>query len=303
MPLLCAHTANVFQFAFELQQFTLDLSPVGFQLSFSRSAGPDAAAELRHGRATAGQPGQHVLQLREFYLQLTFAAARVAGKDVENELGAIDHPYRQRVFQVPELGWGQIVIEENQGSLRRLRDCGDLLYFAFADQGCRVRLGPSLQHFGDNFRARTSDQLAKFSKRCSRVGVCRRGSWTGCIAAGSRDFRQLCGFPRQCSRTRNGRRPRDELDTDQQRPVRRNASVFQQTLIETAADPALAFRHRAVRARPAKARSARGRMTHPSARTMITVQHGTRADHRGDGMLENQLLLAVVFEQHRIFVK
>src|SRR5260370_29964359 len=50
--------------------------------------------------------------------------------------------------------------------------------------------------------------------------------------------------------------------------------------IETAADPALAFRHRAVGARPAKARSTRGRMADPGARTMITVQHRPRADHR-----------------------
>src|ERR1700753_1203796 len=44
-------------------------------------------------------------------------------------------------------------------------------------------------------------------------------------------------------------------------------------------------------------------MANASTRTVIAVQHGTRAYHCRDGMLENQLLLAVVFQQHRILVK
>ena len=172
------------------------------------------------------------------------------------------------------------MIKENQGSLRRFGDRGDLFHLAFADQGGRIRPGSSLQHFGDNFGPRAGDQLAKFCEGCIRFG----GVWTrflaGRVSPGSGDLGELRCFPRHCRRTRNGRgRETNSTPTSSARSGV-NASDFQQTLIEAAADPALAFRHRAVRARPAKARSTRGRMADPGARTMITVQHRPRADHR-----------------------
>ena len=44
-------------------------------------------------------------------------------------------------------------------------------------------------------------------------------------------------------------------------------------------------------------------MADASTRTMIAVQHRPRAYHRRDGMLENLLLLAVVFKQHGVLVE
>jgi hypothetical protein len=44
-------------------------------------------------------------------------------------------------------------------------------------------------------------------------------------------------------------------------------------------------------------------MANARARTMIAMQYRPRAYHRRDGMLENQLLLTVVFKQYGIFVK
>ncbi len=151
------------------KQPALDLAPVGLQLGFAGSPGPDPAAQLGHRRPSSGEPGQHVLQLRQLYLQLALAAARVAGKDVENQLGAIHHPHRQCVFKIPELGGGEVVIEEDQRGLGRFRDCGNLFHLAFADQRGRIRSGPSLQHFGDNLRPRAGDQLTKLCE--SRAAI------------------------------------------------------------------------------------------------------------------------------------
>src|SRR5256885_8529327 len=60
-----------------------------------RPAGATAAtlaAEARHRRSLSAQAGQHVIQLRQFDLQLAFAAPRMTRENIENQLGAVDHP-------------------------------------------------------------------------------------------------------------------------------------------------------------------------------------------------------------------
>src|SRR6266568_1541242 len=45
-----------------------------------------------HARGSfSGQPWQHVIQLRQFNLQLALTAARMPGENVQNELRPIDH--------------------------------------------------------------------------------------------------------------------------------------------------------------------------------------------------------------------
>ncbi len=83
-----------------------NLPAVGFQLSFTRAAGADAAAELRHLDATPGQARQHVFQLRQLDLQLAFAGAGVPGKNIEDELRAVDHAALDDLFNVALLRSG-----------------------------------------------------------------------------------------------------------------------------------------------------------------------------------------------------
>ncbi len=78
----------------------VDFAAIGFQLGFAGTAGPDAAAELRHLHAASCQPGQQVLQLRQLHLELALAGAGVAGKDVEDELRAVDDPHVELALQV-----------------------------------------------------------------------------------------------------------------------------------------------------------------------------------------------------------
>ena len=78
----------------------IDLAAIGFQLSFARTAGADAAAELRHLHAASGQSREQVLQLRQLHLELAFAGAGVAGEDVEDELGAVEDAGVEFAFQV-----------------------------------------------------------------------------------------------------------------------------------------------------------------------------------------------------------
>ena len=78
----------------------VDLAAIGFELRFAGTTRSDAAAELRHLDAASRKPRQQVLQLRQFDLELAFAGAGVARKDVEDELRAIDHPHIERALQV-----------------------------------------------------------------------------------------------------------------------------------------------------------------------------------------------------------
>src|SRR6202034_4916863 len=129
-----------------LQNASLDATPVGFELGFARASCADAAAELGHGFAAAGESRQHVFKLRELDLQLAFAGAGVTGKDIEDELGAIDHSARQRIFEVAKLGWAEVVIDDGDTGLRGGSDRRQLLHFSAAYEGCGVSFGAMLDH-------------------------------------------------------------------------------------------------------------------------------------------------------------
>ena len=90
LPLLCPDAAHIFDLLFDMPDAAKDLSPVGFQLSFARSTSADAAAELRHFHAAPRQPREHVFELGQFHLRLTFTSAGVPREDIENQLRAID---------------------------------------------------------------------------------------------------------------------------------------------------------------------------------------------------------------------
>jgi hypothetical protein len=67
-----------------------DAPPVHFQLLFTGTARADAAAQAREYGSVSRKPGQQVVQLGEFHLELPFPAASPAGEDIEDDLGAID---------------------------------------------------------------------------------------------------------------------------------------------------------------------------------------------------------------------
>ena len=98
----------------ELIDAALNAAAIGFELGFAGSASADAAAELRHGFAAAGEARQHVFELRELNLELALARAGVAGKDVEDELRAVEDAAGQGGLEVAQLRGRKVVIEENE---------------------------------------------------------------------------------------------------------------------------------------------------------------------------------------------
>jgi hypothetical protein len=227
VALLRTHPPDVLQLPLELQEPALDLAPIGLELGFAGTSRPDSASELGHRCAPSSEPGQHVLQLRQFYLKVAFAATSMAGKNVENKLGAVDDPDWQGLFKVSELGGAEVVIEQDKGGLCRFRNGRDLFDLAFADQRGRIRFGPSLQDFGDHLGPRAGNQLAKF--REGRAAVDRRGATALlCYGIGAHI---LGSFSRQGRGTRQSLWPGDELDSDQERSFCLNARSFQTILM------------------------------------------------------------------------
>ena len=63
-----------------------------------------STAELRHFNTASGKARQHVFIMRQFNLQLAFPAAGVAGKNIQDELGAVDDPRIHFFFYIALLG-------------------------------------------------------------------------------------------------------------------------------------------------------------------------------------------------------
>ena len=92
----------------------LNLAAIRFELGFAWASGADAAAELRHSFALAGEARKHVLELGKLDLELALACAGVTGKYVEDELRAVKDTARQRCLKVAQLGGCKVVVKENQ---------------------------------------------------------------------------------------------------------------------------------------------------------------------------------------------
>ena len=143
----------------------MNFSAIGFELGFARTPGADAAAQLRHFDSASAQPRQHVLQLRQFHLQLAFPRPRMFRKNIEDQLGAVDHPGVDQLFDVALLRSGEIVIEQKQIGGDRSGGARDLLQLAASDQGGRVGTVAVLQKLSDDFRAGTHRQRTQLGQR------------------------------------------------------------------------------------------------------------------------------------------
>ena len=71
--LLLPLTTQVLQLAFEVMNTIPHPSQVGLQFGLAGTSGPDAAAQTGERRAGLRQPGQQILELREFHLNFSVA--------------------------------------------------------------------------------------------------------------------------------------------------------------------------------------------------------------------------------------
>ncbi len=165
LPLLGADAPHVFELLLDVTDAAVNLAPVGFQLRFTRTTGANAAAQLRHLDAASGEPWEHVVELGQFHLQLSFPGAGVAGKNVENELGPVNDPRVHDAFDIALLRRREIVVEQDYvGGDRRGRS-GNFFQLAFADESRRFGAIAMLHELTRDLRARAGGQRSQLVKR------------------------------------------------------------------------------------------------------------------------------------------
>src|SRR5262249_9017639 len=149
-----------------------DAAAIRFQFLFARPAYADAAnssaafaAQSGHGGSLAGEARQHVVELRKLDLQLAFAAARVSRKDIQNELGTINHTAFGVLLDIALLYRREIAVENNERSLLGVGFGADFVELAPAHEGGRVRRIAKLEHRSRNLRAGAARQFDQFGQR------------------------------------------------------------------------------------------------------------------------------------------
>src|SRR5574341_2245107 len=87
---------------------------VDFQLGFAGAARADPAAQSRQMGPLPGEPRQQILELRQLHLQLALVTARPLGKDIEDQLTAVDDPNLEGIFQIALLPRRELLVDDHQ---------------------------------------------------------------------------------------------------------------------------------------------------------------------------------------------
>ena len=135
--------------------------------SAARSTGATAAAlaaETRHRRSLSRQTGQHVIQLRQFHLQLAFAAPRMTGENIQNQLRAVDHPAFRGFLDVSLLHGREVAVEDDERRFVRRGFGANFIQLAAADERGGIRGIAHLKDGSGDLRARATRQFNEFSK-------------------------------------------------------------------------------------------------------------------------------------------
>src|ERR1043165_8426074 len=91
-----------------------DAAAVCFELRFTGASAANAAAQAREARSLTGETGKQIAELRQLDLHLAFSAMRPLRKDVENQLGPIDHRQVGNLRNLAHLSRRQILIKNEK---------------------------------------------------------------------------------------------------------------------------------------------------------------------------------------------
>src|SRR5690606_2098766 len=111
----------------------LDDAPVDLDLLFTRAAQAHAAGRAAgvglafEVRPQYAQARRRVLELGQLDLELGLAGAGAAGKDIEDELAAVEHPAAHDLLELANLRRAELVVEHNQVGLVAAHQLGDVL--------------------------------------------------------------------------------------------------------------------------------------------------------------------------------
>ena len=107
--------------------------------------------------------------MRQFHLQLAFTCPGVAGKNVQDELCAVDHTCLDHLLDIALLRGRQIVIEKDQIRRYGSRGSGNLLKLAPPDQRGRIGSIAALKKLANHLGAGARRQRAQLVERLFRT--------------------------------------------------------------------------------------------------------------------------------------
>ena len=81
-PQKAAAFFQLFQLVLQRRNTPADMPPVAFQFGFPRTSGANSAAQPGKSSSHTHQPGKPVPQLRQFYLEFSFAGDRALSKNI-----------------------------------------------------------------------------------------------------------------------------------------------------------------------------------------------------------------------------
>ena len=89
----------------------------------------------------------------------------MSGKNIQNELGTVNHPGIDFLFYIALLGGRKLMVDEHKVGVHRSYRARNFLELAFADQRCRIRTVAMLHEFTGNFRAGRCHKLTELGQR------------------------------------------------------------------------------------------------------------------------------------------
>ena len=117
---------------------------------------------------------QVVLELGELDLQLALGAARVLGKDVENQLRSVDDAGLQQVLEAALLSGVELVVDQQRLGTGLPKDALQLGELALADVRARLRTGADLNELCDGLDACRAGQLPHLRELFDGIGTPRQ---------------------------------------------------------------------------------------------------------------------------------
>src|SRR5262249_37525537 len=147
---------------------------------FARTANADPsgtttaalAAQTGHGCSSACEARKQVVELCQFHLKLTFAAARVASENIQNQLRAVDDATLGGGFDVALLHGGKVAVEDDQWRLVSGGFGANFFQLATTNQRRRIGDVANLINRPGNVGPRTLCQFDQFVQRFATM-LCR----------------------------------------------------------------------------------------------------------------------------------
>jgi len=172
-PAAALHPAalpDVFDFLFETLNPPANDAAIHLEFLFAGSPNADAAL-LTHDGTAARQSRQHVLKLGQFDLVLAFIGLRALRKNIENQLGAVNHLDAENFLQVDGLAGTQIRIEQDDVRACLVHRRLHLRRLSRPDQRRRTRPRAALHKGTCDIRARRPCEPFHFIQRFPNLAI------------------------------------------------------------------------------------------------------------------------------------